>query len=48
MVLCLAGEGPTHGFAVAAAAGPDGEIGRVWRLRRAVVYRALRRLRDLD
>lgn len=50
MVLCLIGdseEGATHGFAIAAATGPTGWIGRVWWLRRAVVYRALRRLREL-
>jgi DNA-binding PadR family transcriptional regulator len=47
LVLGLIGEGPTHGFAVAALAGPDGEIGRVWRLPRPIVYRAVQRLRDL-
>ena len=46
LVLCLVSEGTTHGFAVAALAGPDGEVGRVWRLPRPVVYRALGRLRD--
>lgn len=40
-VLALASEGPTHGFAVAKALGPDGEIGRVWSLSRPLVYRAL-------
>lgn len=47
LVLCLVGEGPTHGFAIASVAGPEGELGRVWWLRRAVVYRGLRRLQDL-
>jgi DNA-binding PadR family transcriptional regulator len=47
LVLCLVGEGPTHGFAIASVAGPEGELGRVWWLRRAVVYRGLQRLRDL-
>lgn len=46
LVLCLVREGTTHGFAVAALAGPDGDLGRVWRLPRPVVYRALGRLRD--
>lgn len=46
MVLCVAGEGRTHGFAVASLTGADGEIGRAWRLPRPVVYRALGRLRD--
>ena len=40
-VLALTAEGPTHGFAVAKALGPDGEIGRVWSLSRPLVYRAL-------
>ena len=40
-VLVLVSEGPTHGFAVAKALGPDGEIGRVWSLSRPLVYRAL-------
>ena len=46
LVLGVVREQKTHGFAVAALAGPDGEIGRVWRLPRPVVYRALGRLRD--
>jgi DNA-binding PadR family transcriptional regulator len=46
-VLGLVGERPTHGFAIASLTGPDGELGRVWRLRRAVVYRGLQRLQDL-
>lgn len=40
-------EQPTHGFAIASLTGPSGDLGRVWRLRRAVVYRGLQRLRDL-
>lgn len=47
LVLGLIGEGPTHGFAVAMLVGPDGEVGRVWRLPRPIVYRAVQRLRDL-
>jgi PadR family transcriptional regulator AphA len=46
LVLSLVCEGTTHGFAIAALAGPDGGIGRAWRLPRPVVYRALGRLRD--
>jgi DNA-binding PadR family transcriptional regulator len=45
-VLALVSEGPTHGFAVAKALGPDGEIGRVWSLSRPLVYRALDELVD--
>lgn len=47
VVLSLAGERLTHGFAIASLTGPDGELGRIWRLRRAVIYRGLQRLQDL-
>lgn len=46
-VLTLCDEGPTHGFAVAQALASGGDIGRVWTVPRPVVYRALRRLREL-
>jgi DNA-binding PadR family transcriptional regulator len=35
---------PTHGFAVAAQLKPDGEVGRVWSLSRALTYRSLDQL----
>jgi PadR family transcriptional regulator AphA len=35
---------PTHGFAVAARLKPDGDVGRVWSLSRALTYRALDQL----
>ncbi|MGI5326004.1 PadR family transcriptional regulator [Actinomadura nitritigenes] len=47
VVLCLVGEGPTYGFAVASLVAPDGELGHVWRVQRPVVYRALQRLGEL-
>jgi DNA-binding PadR family transcriptional regulator len=40
-VLAVLAEQPTHGFAVARAMSPDGEIGRVWTMRRPLVYRAI-------
>src|ERR1700759_1309408 len=40
-VLALVAEGPTHGFAVARALRPGGEVGRVWAMRRPLVYRTL-------
>src|SRR4051794_41898422 len=40
-VLGLVAEGPTHGFAVARALEPAGEVGRVWSMRRPLVYRTL-------
>ncbi len=36
--------GPMHGFAVAARLKPEGEIGRVWSLSRALTYRSLDQL----
>ena len=45
-VLGAVAERPTHGFAVAALFAPDGELGRVWRIQRAVVYREFGRLTD--
>jgi DNA-binding PadR family transcriptional regulator len=46
-VLTLCDEGTTHGFELAQALAPDGPVGRVWAVPRPVVYRALRRLREL-
>jgi DNA-binding PadR family transcriptional regulator len=43
-VLSLVDEGPTHGFAVARAMAPEGEVGRVWAMRRPLVYRTLEQL----
>jgi PadR family transcriptional regulator AphA len=36
--------GPTHGFAIAARLKPEGDIGRVWSLSRALTYRSLEQL----
>ena len=43
-VLALLDEGPNHGFAIARAMQEDGEIGRVWSLRRPRVYYAIEAL----
>jgi DNA-binding PadR family transcriptional regulator len=43
-VLALLAEQPTHGFAVARAMSPEGEIGKVWTMRRPLVYRAIDQL----
>jgi len=43
-VLALLAEGPTHGFAIARAMAEEGEIGKVWSLRRARVYYAIEAL----
>jgi DNA-binding PadR family transcriptional regulator len=43
-VLC---ERPRHGFAVARELAPDQELGRIWTVRRPLVYRALDHLVDV-
>jgi DNA-binding PadR family transcriptional regulator len=35
---------PLHGFAVAARLKPDGDIGRIWSMSRALTYRAIEQL----
>jgi DNA-binding PadR family transcriptional regulator len=40
-VLGLLCEGDAHGWALVRALAPDGEIGRVWSIRRALVYRTV-------
>lgn len=40
-MLALVAEAPTHGWAVARALSPDGEVGAAWTFPRALVYRAL-------
>jgi DNA-binding PadR family transcriptional regulator len=45
-VLALLCEAPGHGYAVAGALAPDGEIGRVWSLNQALTYRALDVLKE--
>jgi DNA-binding PadR family transcriptional regulator len=45
-VLVLLSQRPTHGFAVSQLTAPDGELGRIWRIPRPVVYRAIGRLLD--
>jgi PadR family transcriptional regulator AphA len=45
-VLALLSEHPSHGWAVAAQLGPDGELGSVWSLGRPLVYRSIEILAD--
>jgi DNA-binding PadR family transcriptional regulator len=45
-VLVLLSQRPAHGFAVSVLTAPDGELGRIWRIPRPVVYRAIGRLLD--
>lgn len=43
-VLALLCERPSHGFALARALAPEGEVGRVWSSTRPLVYRAVDQL----
>jgi DNA-binding PadR family transcriptional regulator len=47
LVLCVAAEKPTHGFAIAAQLGRDTQLGAVWHVARPQVYRSLERLTEL-
>ncbi len=47
LVLCLVCEEPTHGFALVGLLGAEGGLGRIWRVPKPVIYRALQRLEPL-
>src|ERR1700685_1311905 len=44
LVLAILSRQPAHGFAVAQLTASGGDLGRVWQIPKAVVYRAIRRL----
>jgi PadR family transcriptional regulator AphA len=44
LVLAILSQKSMHGFAVAQLTAPDGELGRVWHIPKAVIYRAIGRL----
>jgi PadR family transcriptional regulator AphA len=46
LVLTILRQQSAHGFAVAQLTAADGDIGRVWQIPKAVVYRAIGRLLD--
>jgi DNA-binding PadR family transcriptional regulator len=46
LVLAILSQQPMHGFAVAQLTAADGELGRVWQVPKAVIYRAISRLLD--
>ncbi len=46
-MLCLVCEEPRHGFALARLLETGGSLGRIWRVPKPVVYRALQRLEQL-
>jgi DNA-binding PadR family transcriptional regulator len=43
-VLGMLAEAPSHGFAIARAMAPGGDVGKVWSVRRPLVYRAIETL----
>jgi DNA-binding PadR family transcriptional regulator len=43
-VLVLLSQCPAHGFALSLLTAPGGELGRIWRIPRPVIYRAIGRL----
>jgi DNA-binding PadR family transcriptional regulator len=47
-VLALLVEEPSHGFAMARAMEPEGDVGRIWSVRRPLVYRAIETLTARD
>ena len=47
VALCLVCEQPTHGFAIAGLLARDSDLGQIWHIQKAVVYRALDRLERL-
>jgi DNA-binding PadR family transcriptional regulator len=47
LVLCLICEEPRHGFAIARLLDSEGSMGRIWRVPKPVVYRAMQRLEQL-
>jgi DNA-binding PadR family transcriptional regulator len=44
LVLAVLSQQPLHGFAVVQLTAPGGELGRVWQVPKAVIYRAIGRL----
>jgi DNA-binding PadR family transcriptional regulator len=48
LVLAIIGQRPAHGFAVAQRTARAGDLGRIWQIPKAVVYRAIGRLLDAE
>jgi len=46
LVLAILSQQPAHGFALVQLTASDGELGRVWQIPKAVIYRAIGRLLD--
>ena len=47
VVLCIACEKPTYGFAIAGLLSREGSLGQVWQVSKPAVYRAILRLEQL-
>jgi DNA-binding PadR family transcriptional regulator len=48
LVLTILCQQPAHGFAVAQLTATGGDLGRVWQIPKAVIYRAIGRLLDAE
>jgi DNA-binding PadR family transcriptional regulator len=48
LVLAILASQPAHGFALAQLTASGGDLGRVWQIPKAVIYRAIGRLLDAD
>jgi len=48
LVLALLSQQPAHGFAVSQVTAEDGDLGRIWQVPKAVVYRAIGRLLEAE
>ena len=48
LVLAILSQQPMHGFAIAQLTAASGELGRVWQIPKAVIYRAIGRLLDAE
>jgi PadR family transcriptional regulator AphA len=46
LVLAIISDQPSHGFAVAQLTATGGDLGRIWQIPKAVVYRSIGRLLD--
>ena len=44
LVLCLVGDGPTYGLILAGLLAPDGSLGQIWSVPKAMVYYTLQQL----
>lgn len=47
LVLGVLGTGATHGFAVSTSLDKDGDLGRIWSVRRPMVYQSVSKLTSL-